>query len=128
MMYTSRIPAKLPFEQNEGVVTLTGPVLLGCGCGSVTSRWSIVQGAIETKVAQAKPKASVMVHSWIAQNNLTAKFPVLNKHTYGVVVIPVGKDFEMVNILEGTTNDVIERVKKLLNKFKEMNENGNQTA
>lgn len=109
---------QLPFREENGRVVLTGPVLLTCGCGTVTARWATLQSQLVTRLPQGKPKASKIINNWIIQEDLKSKWPELKCHTYGLVVAQTDKGFEYVNIMGGSTAGVLERIGRLLERSK----------
>ena len=117
-MVFSRLP-ELPFERDSsGRVKITGPVLLTCGCGSVTARWATLQAQLVTRLPQGKPKASNIINDWIIQENLKAKWPELKQHTYGLAVAQTDNGIEYVNIMGGTTPTTLEKIGKLIGRSK----------
>lgn len=105
---------QLPFERREDKVALTAPVLLTCGCGSVTARWANIQQNLSTRIAQGKPKSSKIISDWIKQEGLDAKWPVLKLHTFGIVVAVTDKGPEMVNVMSGAPIKVAEEISALI--------------
>lgn len=113
----------IPFVEEEDKVRLTGPVLLQCGCGSVVARYATLQQSLSTRLPQAKPKASKIVAKWVAQEELTKKFPQLAKHTYGLVVAETENGIEGVDIMGGATSKVAEKIGDLIRRSNEWNGN-----
>lgn len=117
-MSFNRVPA-LPFERAlSGRIVLTGPVLLSCGCGSVTARWATLQQQLVTKIPQGKPKASKIINDWIIQERLKEQWPELKQHTYGIVVARTDKGLERVNVMGGATNSVLQQIGQLIERSK----------
>ena len=104
----------IPFIEEEGRIKLTGPVFLSCGCGNQIARWATLQQSLATRIPQAKPNASKIVAKWIEQENLKTKIPQLAKHNFGVVVGETENGFEYVDIQEGATNKVLEKIGDLI--------------
>lgn len=113
----------IPFIEEDGVVKLTSPVLLQCGCGQVVARWATISQNLSTRIPQAKPNASRIVAKWIEQNKLTEKFPILKKHQYGIVVAETDKGIEGVDIMPGTTMSTAEKIGDLIRRSNERNDN-----
>lgn len=109
---------KLPFEQAGDRIILTGPVLLTCGCGSVTARWATLQQQIPTKIPQGKPKSSRIINDWIIQEDLKKKWPELKQHTYGIFVAETERGLEKVNIMAGATPAVLGQIGSLIERSK----------
>ena len=105
---------QLPFVDTEHGIRLTGPCMLSCGCGNVVARWATLQQQLATKLPQGKPKASKIIYKWIEQENLKAKWPELKMHNYGIVVACTDKGLEHVNIMEGTTPSVLNKIGDLI--------------
>jgi hypothetical protein len=112
------IPA-LPFSQDDKKIHLSGPVMLSCGCGNVTARWASVAQNLSARIPQGKPKSSKIIHNWLTQEGLWDKWPELKQHTFGVVVAETENGWEHVNIMDGTTMKVAERVGQLIRRNKE---------
>lgn len=108
------IISKLPFREEGGRVILEGPVLLQCGCGSVTARWATLQQQLATKIPQGKPKASKIINEWILQEGLSKRWPELKQHVYGIVVAQTEKGLEKVNIMSGSTPSVLQQIGDLI--------------
>lgn len=104
----------LPFKEENGKSVLTGVCFLSCGCGNVIARWASVQQSLINRLPQGKPKTSHIINNWLDQNGLKEKWPMLKLHQYGIVVGETAKGFEMVNIMEGTTQSVVDKVAKLI--------------
>lgn len=98
------------FTNKDGVVVLTEPVLLTCGCGSVVARWATLRQFLP-HIPEVKPKTSKLVVKWIEENDMYNKCPLLKLRTYGVVVSPDGK---WIDTMSGATMKVVEEVKRLL--------------
>ena len=111
----------LPFIEEGDKIKLTGPVFLSCGCGNVIARWATIQQNLAHKIPQGKPKASKIIHNWIAQEGL--EWPELKKHTYGIVVGETSNGLEYVDIMGGATNKVAEKVGDLIRRSNEWNGN-----
>ena len=110
---------QLPFRREaDNTVTLTGPVLLTCGCGNVTARWANIQQGLATRLPQGKPKSSKIISDWIKQNNLEEKWPILKQHTFGIVVGETDNGFEMVNVMVGAPTKTAEDIGKLISRSK----------
>lgn len=120
------IPQSPFITTSEGTI-LKGPVFLSCGCGNVTARWATVAQNLVTKLPQVKPKANKIAKEWLVANGLMDKWPVLKQHTYGIVVAETEKGFEMVNIMGGATNVVVQQVAQLIKEHNEFRRN-HQTA
>lgn len=116
---------ELPFKREGDKVVLTGPVFLSCGCGNVTARWATVSQNLATRIPQGKPKASKIITEWIQQENLKEQYPVLTQKQYGVVVVKVGGELEVVNIMDGVSMKVAERVANLIKRSKDEQSNDN---
>lgn len=114
---------QLPFKQEKTEdgekVILTGPVFLSCGCGNVIARWATVQQNLVTKIPQGKPKSSRIINDWLIQNELKKKWDILNAHQYGVVVAETENGLEMVNVMDGATMKVADKVAQLIKRNKE---------
>ena len=117
----------LPFERKEDKVVLTGPCFLSCGCGNVTARWATVCQSLAFGIPQGKPKASRIIHDWIYQEKLEDKHPVLKQHTFGVVVAETENGIEAVDVMNGATPKVAEKIGQLIRSHNEYRRN-NQTA
>lgn len=113
----------LPFEEKDGKVNLTGPCFLSCGCGNVTARWATISQNISFRLPQGKPKASRIIHDWIEQQNLANKYPVLKQHTFGVVVAETDDGVEAVDIMNGATPKVAEKIGLLIRRSNEHRSN-----
>lgn len=111
---------QLPFERKDDKVILTGPVFLSCGCGNVIARWASISQNLVTKIPQAKPKSSKIVHDWIEQEGLSKKWPVLKLHSYGIVVVETNKGLEMLNVMSGATQKVASDIGALLARRKDV--------
>lgn len=120
------IPA-LPFDEKDGKIRLKAPVFLSCGCGNVTARWATVAQNLSRSIAQGKPKSSKIIHNWLTQEDLWNKWPVLKQHTFGIVVAETDDGFEMVDVMNGATPKVAEKIGGLLRRSDEYRRN-NQTA
>lgn len=107
---------QLPFKEENGKVILTGPVLLTCGCGTVTARWATLQQQLATKIPQGKPKSSKIIYNWIQQEGL--KWPELKQHTYGLLIAETVNGLEYVNIMAGATVTVLQKIGQLLERNK----------
>lgn len=118
---------QLPFSQDDKGIHLTGPVMLSCGCGNVVARWASVAQNLATRIPQGKPKSSKIIHNWLIQENLSDKWPELKKHTFGLVVAQTENGWERVNIMDGTTMKVAEKVGQLIKENNEYRRN-HQTA
>lgn len=116
------IPA-LPFTEENGIVKLTGPVFLQCGCGAVVARWATISQNLATRIPQAKPKASRIANKWIEQTGLAEKFPVLKKHQYGIVVAETENGVEGVDITPGTTMSTAEKIGDLIRRSNDYSRN-----
>ena len=117
----------LPLVKEEDRIKLAGPIFLSCGCGNVTARWATVAQNISTQLPQGKPKASRIIHDWMTQEGLWGKYPVLKQHTFGVVVAETDNGIEIVDIMNGATPKVAEKIGDLLRRSNEYRRN-NQTA
>lgn len=113
----------LPFKEKNGEVKLLGPVFLSCGCGNVTARWASVAQNITTQIPQGKPKASRIIHNWLTQEGLWEKYPVLKQHTFGVVVAETENGIELVDIMNGATPKVAEKIGELIRRHNEYRRN-----
>ena len=113
----------LPFEEKDGKVKLTGPCFLSCGCGNVTARWATISQNLVFRLPQGKPKASRIIHDWIEQQKLTEKYPVLKQHTFGVVVAETENGIETVDIMNGATPKVAEKIGQLIRSHNEYRRN-----
>ena len=100
---------------------LTGPIFLSCGCGTQTARWATIQQNLVTRIPSAKPKASKVVKEWVESNKLGEKFPILNKHQYGLVVEESANGFEGVDIMSGATTQVVRKIADLVRRSNEHN-------
>lgn len=112
----------LPFERKEDKILLTGPCFLSCGCGNVTARWATVAQGISTNIPQGKPKASRIIHDWMAQEGLWSN-PIFKQHTFGAVVAETENGIELVNIMDGATPKVTEKIGQLLRRHNEYRRN-----
>lgn len=106
----------LPFEEKDGKIILTGPVLLSCGCGSTNARWNTISQFLPERIPHGKPRSSSIIQRWIRQEKLD--WPELKRHTYGIVVGETENGLEYVDITGGATNQVTLRVKKLIEESK----------
>lgn len=113
----------LPFIEEEGRVKLAGPVFLSCGCGNVTARWASVAQNLSTRIPQGKPKSSKIIHKWLTQEDLWNKWPELKQHTFGVVVAETETGWEHVNVMDGATMKVAEKVGQLIKENNEYRRN-----
>lgn len=113
----------LPFTEENGIVKLTGPVFLSCGCGQVIARWATVQQNLAHRLPHGKPKASRIIAKWIEQNELTKKFPILKKHQYGIVVAETEDGIEGVDIMPGTTMSTAEKIGDLIRRSNDYSRN-----
>lgn len=118
---------QLPFSRDGDKVYLSGPVFLSCGCGNVIARWASVAQNLSTRIAQGKPKSSRIISDWITQEGLREKFPALKQHTYGLVVAETENGIEGVNIMDGATMKVAEKVGQLIQRNKEWSKTQSST-
>ena len=88
-------------------------------CGNITARWATLQQSLATRLPQGKPKASKVIHNWLTQEKMWDKYPVLKKHTFGVVVAETENGFEAVDIMNGSTQGVTNKIGDLIKRSKE---------
>lgn len=112
----------LPFVKEGDRIKLAGPVFLSCGCGNVTARWATVAQNISARIPQGKPKASRIIHDWMAQEGLWSN-PIFKQHTFGAVVAETENGIEFVNIMDGATPKVAERIGQLIKENNEYRRN-----
>lgn len=113
----------LPLERKEDKICLLGPLFLSCGCGNVVARWATIAQNLAYRIPQGKPKASRIVHDWLTQEGLAAKYPVLKQHTFGAVVAETDKGIELVDIMNGATPKVAEKIGDLVRRSNEYRRN-----
>lgn len=113
----------LPFVQEGDRIKLAGPVFLSCGCGNVTARWATVAQNLSTRIPQGKPKSSKIIHNWLTQEELWSKWPELKQHTFGVVVAETENGWDHVNIMDGATMKVAEKIGQLIKENNEYRRN-----
>lgn len=114
---------RLPMEEKDGKIILSGPLMLSCGCGNVIARWASIAQNLSTHIAQGKPKSSKIIHNWLTQEGLWAKYPILKQHTFGVVVAETENGWELVNVMDGATMKVAEKIGQLIRRHNEYRRN-----
>ena len=82
-------------------------------CGNVTARWATVCQSLAFGIPQGKPKASRIIHDWMAQEGLWSN-PIFKQHTFGAVVAETENGIETVDIMNGATPKVAEKVGQLI--------------
>ena len=93
---------------------LTGPVFLSCGCGQVNARWATISQNMKNKLPHGKPRSSKIIHDWLEQEGLFDKWPILKKHTYGIVVAHTDKGYEYTDIMTQTTTKTVSNIADLI--------------
>ena len=118
---------QLPFTQDDKGIHLTGPVMLSCGCGNVIARWASVAQNLSTRLPQGKPKSSKIIHNWLVQEKLSDKWSELKQHSFGLVVAQTERGWEKVNIMDGATMKVAEKIGQLIKENNEYRRNHQTT-
>lgn len=109
------------FTRNEdNSITLNTPIFITCGCGTITARLSSVLQFINMSsrsLNQVKIRQHKICKEWLEQEGLYDKIPLLKQHTFGILISnkKVNGEYKWVDIQSGTTTNVAERFKDILN-------------
>lgn len=114
---------QIPFKQEGDKVILEAPVFLSCGCGSQTARWAAIQQNLVHRIAQVKPKSTKLAKDWMVQEKIADKYPIFNKHQFGLVVAETEEGWEAIDIMGGATLKVAQQIADLIRRHNEYRSN-----
>ena len=107
------------FEEKDGEITMLAPTFMHCGCGSIRARLATVLQYVNMSARQLNqitPQSSTIAKRYLEQEGLYKEIPLLNKHTFGVLVdnkLTDGKH-RWVDINAGAAIDVANKFKEIL--------------